>query len=184
MWGDEGGEGKSEGGGGEGKRKRATRFMRWHIDAALYDLSPPKVTTLYSVVTPSCSSPSSNSNSTHQTCLYDDGTSDKLDLPTASTVFISGKNMFEGLEKEYRSVAVRGRVKYAPWPYVWMSTARAHETGLGIVCEGREVPFEELPEWREEKIKVLPFVSSSLGWLFCLVSSCETWGNEAEGYIL
>lgn len=150
LW---GGDGDDESG---DKRKRATRFMRWHIDAALYDLSPPKVTTLYGVVVPGSESP----GTTLQTCRYDDGTSDTLDVPTASTVFISGKNMFEGLEREWRSVAVRGRVRYAPYPYVWMSTARAHETGLGIVCEGREVPLEELPEWKEERVKVLPFVSS------------------------
>ena len=29
-----------------------TRFYRWHIDAALYDLSPPRVTTLYAVRVP------------------------------------------------------------------------------------------------------------------------------------
>ncbi|KAJ7358603.1 Clavaminate synthase-like protein [Mycena albidolilacea] len=30
----------------------ATRFYRWHIDAALYDLSPPRVTTLYALRVP------------------------------------------------------------------------------------------------------------------------------------
>jgi hypothetical protein len=26
-----------------------TSFYRWHIDVALYDLSPPRVTTLYAI---------------------------------------------------------------------------------------------------------------------------------------
>lgn len=30
----------------------SSRFYRWHIDAALYDLSPPKVTTLYALGVP------------------------------------------------------------------------------------------------------------------------------------
>ncbi|KAK0209241.1 taurine catabolism dioxygenase [Desarmillaria ectypa] len=32
--------------------KGATRFYRWHIDAALYELSPPRVTTLYGINVP------------------------------------------------------------------------------------------------------------------------------------
>lgn len=123
----------------------------------MYDISVPKVTTLYSVVVPG--TPGSQST---QICRYDDGTSDTLELPMASTAFISGKNMFEGLAKEYKSVAVRGRVKYAPYPFVWISKARTHETGLGIVYEGKELPLEELPEWSEEKVKVLPMVSPFL----------------------
>ncbi|KAJ7893619.1 hypothetical protein B0H14DRAFT_2559606 [Mycena olivaceomarginata] len=31
---------------------RATRFYRWHIDAALYDLSPPRVTTPHALRVP------------------------------------------------------------------------------------------------------------------------------------
>ena len=40
-----------------------TRFYRWHIDAALYGLHPPQVTTLLAVNVP---------KGRHQTLLYDD----------------------------------------------------------------------------------------------------------------
>lgn len=131
---------------------KATRFYRWHIDAALYDLNPPKVTTLYGLTVP---------KGDHQTCRYDDGTGDELSVPLGTTAFVSGRTMFDILPKEYKSLAVRTKVKYAPHPYVWMAPARALSTGLGIECEGRELPLDELPPWEESKIKVFPMVSKS-----------------------
>lgn len=36
----------------EDEAKGFTRFFRWHMDAALYDLAPPKVTALYGLKVP------------------------------------------------------------------------------------------------------------------------------------
>jgi hypothetical protein len=47
-----------------------------HIDAALYGLSPPKVTTLYAVKVPP---------GEPQVCRYDDGTGDELKVPLGGT---------------------------------------------------------------------------------------------------
>ncbi|KAF8753723.1 Alpha-ketoglutarate dependent xanthine dioxygenase [Rhizoctonia solani] len=110
-----------------------TRFYRWHIDAALYDLSPPKVTTLYAINVPA---------GEHQTCRYDDGTGDELSVPLGTTAFVSGLQL-----------------RYAPHPYVWMAPAHAMPTGLGIESEGLELPLNELPPWEKEKIKVFPVVT-------------------------
>lgn len=129
--------------------KGVTRFYRWHIDAALYDLNPPRVTTLYGVEVPSGPA---------QVCRYDDGTGDELSVPLGTTAFVSGKTMFDILPKEYKSLAVRAKVKYAPHPYVWMAPAKASPTGLGIESDGLELPLDELPAWEEGKIKVLPVV--------------------------
>ncbi|TFK56915.1 Clavaminate synthase-like protein [Heliocybe sulcata] len=127
--------------------KGITRFYRWHIDAALYDLSPPKVTTLYGIHVP---------HGPRQTVRYDDGAGDELDVPLGTTAFVSGRTMFDILPDELKSVAVRTKVKYAPHPYVWMAPARAMSTGLGIETEGHELPWDELPPWEESKIKILP----------------------------
>ncbi|KZT21960.1 Clavaminate synthase-like protein [Neolentinus lepideus HHB14362 ss-1] len=130
-----------------------TRFFRWHIDAALYELSPPKVTTLYAIRVP---------QGPNQTVRYDDGTGDELQVPVAPTAFVSTKRMFDMLPQELKSVAVRGRVKYAPHPYVWMSTAKLVNNGLSVETEGREVPYNELPPWDESKIKVHPMLWKNL----------------------
>ncbi|KAE8904309.1 hypothetical protein PF005_g15080 [Phytophthora fragariae] len=61
-----------------------TRFYRWHIDAALYALNPPKVTTLLAVKVPA---------GRRQTLRYDDGTGDELDVSLGTTAFVSGQNM-------------------------------------------------------------------------------------------
>ena len=134
----------------EDEAKGVTRFYRWHIDAALYDLSPPRVTSLYGITVP---------KGPKQVCRYDDGTGDALEVPLGTTAFVSGKTMFDILPPEQKSLAVRSRVKYAPHPYVWMATAHALPTGLGIENEGLEKPLDTLPPWEESKIKVLPIVS-------------------------
>ncbi|KAF9561601.1 alpha-ketoglutarate dependent xanthine dioxygenase [Agrocybe pediades] len=133
----------------EDEAKGVTRFYRWHIDAALYDLNPPKVTTLYGITVP---------HGEKQVCRYDDGTGDKLEVPLGTTAFVSGKVMFEILPEELKSVAVRTKVKYAPHPYVWMAPAHAMSTGLGIEVEGLELPLSELPPWEESKLKILPIL--------------------------
>ncbi|KAL1741280.1 hypothetical protein HDZ31DRAFT_45769 [Schizophyllum fasciatum] len=131
----------------EDEAKGHTRFYRWHIDAALYDLSPPKVTTLYGLEVP---------DGAPQVCRYDDGTGDELPVPLGTTAFVSGRTMFDILPRELQSVAVRARVKYAPHPYVWMAPAHALSTGLGLESEGLELPLDELPPWEESKRKTLP----------------------------
>ncbi|PBP27562.1 Clavaminate synthase-like protein [Diplocarpon rosae] len=50
----------------------ATRFYRWHIDAALYALNPPKVTSLLATKVPA---------GRRQTLRYDDGTGKRIDVP-------------------------------------------------------------------------------------------------------
>ncbi|KAJ7131163.1 Clavaminate synthase-like protein [Mycena epipterygia] len=114
-----------------------TRFYRWHIDAALYDLFPPRVTTLYALRIP---------RGPPQVCRYDDGSGDALRVPLGTTAFVSGKTMFAMLPADLKSVAVRAR-----------------STGLGIESEGLEMDFSELPPWEEAKRKVLPVLWKTPG---------------------
>ncbi|PLW10950.1 hypothetical protein PCASD_20260 [Puccinia coronata f. sp. avenae] len=131
----------------EDEKKGYTRFYRWHIDAALYELNPPKVTTLQALRVPQGSP---------QICRYDDGTGDELKVPLGTTAFVSGKKMFEILPPALKSLAVRTKVQYSPHPYVWMSQAKAKCTGLGIENEGKELPKDQLPAFEESKIKIFP----------------------------
>lgn len=119
------------------------------MDAALYDLSPPKVTTLYGITVP---------KGPKQTCKYDDGTNDELQVPLGATAFVSGRTMFDILPAELKSLAVRSKIKYTPHPFIWMAPARALETGLGIESEGLELPLDKLPGWEESKRQVLPML--------------------------
>ncbi|OIW32154.1 alpha-ketoglutarate dependent xanthine dioxygenase [Coniochaeta ligniaria NRRL 30616] len=124
-----------------------TRFYRWHIDAALYDLAPPIATTLLAVQVP---------KGRRQTLRYDDGTGDELDVPLGTTAFVSGEAMYDALSPEDQAFARSTKVEYAPHPYIWMSTARSRPTGLGLVSEGKELPLDQLPPVEEDKIQVLP----------------------------
>lgn len=125
----------------------ATRFFRWHIDAALYALNPPKVTSLMAVKVPA---------GRRQTLRYDDGTGEELDVPLGTTAFVSGQKMFDLLSPEDKELAINAKVEYAPHPYVWMSPARSRSDGLGMICEGLELPDSELPPIEESLIKILP----------------------------
>lgn len=81
-----------------------TRFYRWHIDAALYDLNPPRVTSLMAVKVP---------KTEVQTLRYDDGSGDEMRVPRGSTVFVSSYRMFDILTEEDKEFARTTKVQYA-----------------------------------------------------------------------
>jgi len=124
-----------------------TRFYRWHIDAALYGLAPPVVTSLLAVKVPAGRT---------QVCRYDDGTGDELSVPLGTTAFVSGYTMYDILSTEDQEFARTTRVEYAPHPYVWMSGAKSRSDGLGMVSQGKEIALQDLPEIETDKIQVLP----------------------------
>ncbi|KAJ3339309.1 hypothetical protein HDU93_008416 [Gonapodya sp. JEL0774] len=51
--------------------------------------------------------------------------------------------------------------KDPPHAYQWVENCRAKSHGLVLVSEGKETPYEELPEWEESKCLVLPLVWSN-----------------------
>ncbi|PKY09387.1 Clavaminate synthase-like protein [Aspergillus campestris IBT 28561] len=126
-----------------------TRFYRWHIDAALYDLHPPHVTTLLAVQVP---------KGRRQTLRYDDGSNETLDVPLGTTAFVTGEKMFSLLSDEDKEFALTSRVEYAPHPYIWMSGARSLPTGLGLYSADLELPTTDLPPVDPSKIQILPMV--------------------------
>ncbi|KAJ8141499.1 hypothetical protein OY671_005331 [Metschnikowia pulcherrima] len=132
------------------KDNHQTRFYRWHIDSALYDLSPPMITTLLGIKVP----PATHS----QTIDYDDGSGDKLTLTQGATCFVSGAAAYERLSDEEKQFALNTVVEYAPHPYIFISPAKAEKDGLTMVSEGLETKFDELPEWEASKVKKLPMV--------------------------
>ncbi|KAG0169965.1 hypothetical protein DFQ28_003336 [Apophysomyces sp. BC1034] len=126
-----------------------TRFFRWHMDAALYKLNPPKVTSLFGVKNP---------EPRRQTVQYDDGTGHTLNVQLGTTAFISGQKAFEILPIEAKELAFRTKVKYAPHPYLWMSKAKLMSNGLGVVSENKELTPEQLPPIEEDDIKIYPML--------------------------
>lgn len=124
-----------------------TRFYRWHIDAALYELNPPLVTSLMAVSVP---------KGRRQTLRYDDGTGDELDVPLGTTAFVSGYTMYDILSEEQKNFVRTTKVQYAAHPYVWMSKAKALSDGLGLHNDDLELPKTDLPAIEESKIKTLP----------------------------
>lgn len=135
-----------------------TRFYRWHIDAALYDLNPPKVTSLLAVSVP---------KGRTQTLRYDDGTGDELQVPLGTTAFVSGYKMYDILSPADQEFARTSRIEYAPHPYVWMSATKSRSDGLGLVSEGLELAESQLPAIDEAKIQILPM----------------TWKNPVTGQL-
>ncbi|KAJ5464372.1 Alpha-ketoglutarate-dependent xanthine dioxygenase xanA [Penicillium daleae] len=136
-----------------------TRFYRWHIDAALYDLNPPQVTTLLAVQVP---------KGRRQTLLYDDGSDETMDVPLGTTAFVSGERMFELLSPAEQEFVRTSKIEYAPHPqdkkliirasYIWMSPAHSRSTGLGLHTENLELPASDLPPIDASKIKILPML--------------------------
>lgn len=132
----------------EAYEKNMTRFYRWHIDSALYGLSPPVCTTLLGIHVPP--------HSKKQKIVYDDG--DVLEVTQGATAFVSGAKAFELLSPEDQKRALGAKVVYAPHPYIFISPARATSDGLTMVSENKEMSLDELPPWEESKVKELPLV--------------------------
>jgi alpha-ketoglutarate-dependent taurine dioxygenase len=131
----------------EGEDRENTRFYRWHIDAALYALHPPRVTSLMAVKVP---------KTEFQNLRYDDGTGDELAVPRGSTVFASSYKMYDLLSEEDKAFARTTKVQYAPHPYTWMANAKSRSDGLGMTSDGLEMPYSALPAIEEAKIQTLP----------------------------
>ncbi|GAB7343639.1 hypothetical protein MBLNU457_1633t1 [Dothideomycetes sp. NU457] len=126
-----------------------TRFYRWHIDAALYDLHPPQVTSLMAVRVPRTET---------QTLRYDDNSGDSLQVTRGSTAFVSSYKTYDLLSPADKEFVRTTKVQYAPHPYIWMSSAKSRSDGLGLVSQGKELPLSELPPVDESKVKILPMV--------------------------
>ncbi|KPM34805.1 putative dioxygenase [Neonectria ditissima] len=124
-----------------------TRFYRWHIDAALYGLAPPVVTSLLAVKVP---------GGRKQTLVYDDESGDELTVPLGTTAFVSGYSMYDQLSPKDQEFVRTTKVEYAPHPYVWMTSAKSRSDGLGLVSEGKEVSLDDLPPIEQDKIQILP----------------------------
>lgn len=124
-----------------------TRFYRWHIDAALYDLNPPMCTSLMAVSVP---------KGRRQTLRYDDGTGDELEVPLGTTAFASGYTSFDILSPDQQEFVRTTKVQYAPHPYVWMSNSKALSDGLGLHSDNLELPRSELPPVDDSKVQILP----------------------------
>lgn len=128
--------------------QKYTRFLRWHMDAALYGVHPPVATTLYAVVAPEG----------RQIVRYDDGSGEELETASCATAFVSGETMYERLSPQEKEFADQCYVEYAPQPFMWTSRCRSFNNGLGVYTEGRELPESELPSIDQEKVQVLPMV--------------------------
>lgn len=126
-----------------------TRFYRWHIDAALYELHPPKVTSLLAVSVP---------KGRAQTLRYDDATGDELQVPLGTTAFVSGEKMYDLLSADDKEFVRTSRIEYAPHPYIWMSGAKSRSDGLGLISDGLELADTDLPPVDVAKVQVLPMV--------------------------
>lgn len=126
-----------------------THFYRWHIDSAMYELDPPRVTSLAAVQVP---------QGRRQICRYDDGSGEELDVPLGTTAFISGYRMYDLLSEEDKEFVRTSEVEYGAHPYIWMSEARSRSNGLGLFSEGREMPDDRLPPVDPSKIRRYPMV--------------------------
>jgi xanthine dioxygenase len=134
-----------------------TRFGRWHIDCAMYDKEPPRVTALRALTLP---------RGPLQTLRWDDGSGTEMQVSPGLTAFYSCEQLYEMLTPEERAFADNSRVAYAPHPYMWISRCKQDSLGMTIPQgQGKELPPHELPPVEESKLKEYPMV----------------WHNEVTG---
>lgn len=71
---------------------------------------------------------------------------------------MSGAAALAALPKDLQDLALHSSVTYAPHPYVFISGAKCHSTGLVCHSDGLEKPLDELPPWQEEQCFTVPMV--------------------------
>ena len=70
----------------------------------------------------------------------------------------SGSAALRALPPDLQSLALHSTVTYAPHPYSFISSAKAHSTGLVCHSDGLEKRLDELPAWDAGKLLTLPLV--------------------------
>ncbi|ORY60396.1 alpha-ketoglutarate dependent xanthine dioxygenase [Leucosporidium creatinivorum] len=126
-----------------------TRFQRWHIDAPFYRTHPPKVTSLWSKILP---------RGPDLTARFDDGSGMTMKVPPGLTAFLDTTRMYESLSDEDKAWVQWSEVEYAPSPYQWIQDAKALGNGFGMVSDGLETPFDELPSNDESLVMRYPLL--------------------------
>lgn len=156
-----------------------TRFYRWHMDAALYELAPPHVTTLLGITVPDTCEKSK--------IVYED-TKEELEVVKGATAFASGALAFDSLSEEDKQFALNTTVVYAPHPYIYISDCKATSDGLTMVSEKKERAVECLPQWEDSKLVKLPLVwkNPTTGRPHLQVHGCCVWKlvNNETGEVL
>ncbi|BGP21112.1 hypothetical protein JCM10213_008975 [Rhodosporidiobolus nylandii] len=141
----------------EEREKGVTRWHRWHMDASLFRTSPPLVTSLLCLATPSID-PTTGDARPPLTVRWDDGSGLEMQVAAGSTGFLEGSKMLESLTAEEREWAVGAEVEYAPWPYQWNGPSKGNSNGLGTFPENNTMPTEDLPPHEPGDIKRYPMV--------------------------
>jgi len=134
-----------------------TRFGRWHIDFAGYDIDPPLVTALRCINLPV---------GPEQTLRFDDGTGRQMKVKPGLTAFYSCEQQYAEFSPEEREMVDNSEVLYAAHPYQWISRCKQDSLGITIPQgQGLEMLPNERPEAEASKLKRLPMV----------------WHNEVTG---
>ena len=71
---------------------------------------------------------------------------------------VSGSSALQALPPDLQSLALHSTVTYAPHPYSFIASSKAHSTGLVCFSDGLEKRLDELPPWDESKLLTLPLV--------------------------
>ncbi|GAA5839166.1 hypothetical protein JCM11251_003694 [Rhodosporidiobolus azoricus] len=123
-----------------------SRFHRWHIDAALYNTHPPKVTALWAHKLPS---------GPPITVQWDVSTAapQSLVAKPGLTAFLDSSAMYDSLSPEDKEWVNYSEVEYAPHPYLWIQDSKATDDAFSLVSEGKETTEGELPPVTESAIK-------------------------------
>lgn len=118
----------------EDVEKGASRFYQWHFDAALYDISPPRVGCLLAVRTP---------KGPDCTVRWEDDEGKTMKVGPGATAYLTGSSALDLLPEELRKTVMHSSILYAPKPFKWMSTAHSTPLGHTLATEGLEMPITE-----------------------------------------
>ncbi|RFU31473.1 hypothetical protein B7463_g4866, partial [Scytalidium lignicola] len=126
-----------------------SRFVTFHMDGAIYDAIPSRVTALLCIKAP---------RGPPVTVRWDDDSGTTMKAAPGLTAFIDTVQLYNLLSDEEKALVENSRWEPAPHPFAWTGTRRLRSCGLGIAPGGEVLPLDKLPEWSPEKIYQFPMV--------------------------
>lgn len=116
-----------------------TRFHWWHLDGTFFKYDPPLFTSIRPLILPD--------ETKAQKVEWADGSENEIAVKPGRTAFVSTVQLYNMLSDEEKQMADHSWVEYMYSPYEWIKGARGNPTGMGITCEGREVPMEKMEKF-------------------------------------
>lgn len=135
------------------------RFQSWHIDGPQYKVHTPLFSSFRIIKFPQG----------EQEVDWADGSGLKKKVQAGRTAVFSTGQLYNMFSDEEKNMADHSWAEYMYYPYEWIRGCRGNPNGLGVACEGNEVPDADMakiaienrdPSWTKVVRTLFPLLTA------------------------